>query len=309
MPDQEDSGEDLPRLDGTVVVITGAGSGIGAATARRLHRLGAEVVPVGRSPGKIRAVARELDADPEIADFADLAAVRALADRLLARLERIDVLLNNAGGIWSKRRVTADNHELTLQVNHLAPFLLTGLLRDRLETSGARVIATSSGANRLGRVDLADLDPTRPSAPRSSPLWLFAPWSSAPRSYRALPVYAASKLANVLVTRELARQALGTGLTATCFDPGFVRSGFGGDTPLGGPLGRVLYLAARTPEQGADTAAWLAAAPARQWRSGAYYADRREARANPQAGDDLFAREFWARSAELVGLDPAPAYR
>lgn len=280
--------EDLPDLTGRTVVVTGASAGIGAAAARRLHRLGATVVPVGRSATKTAAVAAEFGVTPELVDLADLSSVRRLADRLLSRLERIDVLLNNAGGTWTKREVTTDGHEMTFQVNHLAPFLLTGLLRERLEQSSARVVTTSSAGQWLGRVDLADLE-TR-------------------GRYSSIRVYSTTKLENVLFTRELARQSLGTGLTATCFHPGFVASEFGRDQgPVAGLALQAAHRFARTPEQGADTAVFLAAAPADQWRSGAYLADRHEARVNPQGVDDLLARQLWERSAALVGLDGARA--
>lgn len=154
----DDRQEDLPDLTGRTVVVTGASAGIGAAAARRLHRLGATVVRVGRSATKTAAVAAALGVTPELVDFADLSSVRRLGERLLSRLDHIDVLLNNAGGTWTKRRTTVDGHEMTFQVNHLAPFLLTGLLRERLEPSAARVVTTSSAGQWFGRVDLADLD-------------------------------------------------------------------------------------------------------------------------------------------------------
>lgn len=288
MPQTPAREEDLPDLTGRTVVVTGASSGIGAAMATRLHRLGATVVPVGRSPEKTAAVARGLGVEPETVDLADLATVRELAARLLGRLDRIDVLVNNAGVSPAQRRVTRDGHEMTFQVNHLGPFLLTGLLRERLQASGARVVTTSSNGNRAGRVDLGDLD--------------------AVRRYRSIQVYGTSKLENILFTRELARQAHGTGLTATTFHPGFVATDFGRDLPPAARVvGRLLQRVARTPEQGADTGVWLAAAPADQWRSGGYYANRREATPNPQARDELLGRQLWARSAELVGLPDTAA--
>jgi NAD(P)-dependent dehydrogenase (short-subunit alcohol dehydrogenase family) len=280
--------EDLPDLRGATVVVTGASAGIGAAAARRLHRLGATVVPVGRSEVKTRAVADELGVAPELVDFADLNSVRELARRLLDRCERIDVLANNAGGTWTRRQLTVDGHEMTFQVNHLAPFLLTGLLRERLTASAARVITTSSGAHRFGRLDLGDLDSRR--------------------QYGSQRAYGTSKLANIVFTRELARQSLGSPLSATSYHPGFVRSEFSRDSKLAGTMAEhAIYRFAKTPEQGADTLAWLATAPATEWRSGGYYAKRRESGVSRQATDDLLARQLWQRSAQLVGLDPEPA--
>lgn len=281
--------EDLPDLTGRTVVITGASAGIGLAAARRLHRLGATVVPVGRSPEKTAAVAAEFGVAPELVDFADFSSVRALAGRLLARCPRIDVLANNAGGQFGTRALTVDGHERTFQINHLGPFLLTGLLRERLQSANARVVTTSSGAARFGRIDLGALEPDR--------------------HYRGMQVYGTSKLANMLFTRELARQSLGTGLTATSFHPGWVRTELGRDSKLSDTFVETLaYLPSKTPEQGADTLVWLAAAPPEQWRSGGYYVKRREGTVKAQANDELLAREFWARSAELVGLDGAMAY-
>ena len=143
------------------IVITGASDGIGAAAARALAASGDRVVIVGRSPQKTEAIAAELGADHFIADFTRLADVRALAAELLRRYPRIDVLANNAGGIMGARELTADGHEKTLQVNHLAPFLLTTLLMDRLIESRASVINTSSAANRFGRLNLDDLGNAR----------------------------------------------------------------------------------------------------------------------------------------------------
>lgn len=281
--------EDLPGLTGRTVVVTGASAGIGAAAVRRLHALGATVVPVGRSPERTAAVAAELGVEGEVADFADLAAVRDLAARLLVRCPRIDVLAHNAGGRWSARRLTVDGHERTFQVDHLAPFLLTGLLRDRLAASAARVVTTSSDLSRYGRIDLADLD-------------------GAGRRYSPTRAYATAKLAALLVTRELARQAAGTGLTAAAFTPGLVATDLGrGAPPIEAATRRALRLVSRTAEHGADTLAWLAAAPPDRWRSGGWYRDRHEHRLPAAARDDRLARELWARSAELVGLDPTPA--
>ena len=285
-----DAPEDLAALTGRTVVVTGASAGIGAAAVRRLHRLGATVVPVGRSPEKTARIADEIGVAPELVDFADLSTVHALADRLLARCPRLDVLVNNAGLSAPTRQVTGDGHERTFQVNHLGPFLLTGLLRDRLEQSAARVVTTSSGASRFGSLDLGDLESAR--------------------SYRSMQAYGTSKLANIVFTRELARQALGSGLTATAFHPGWVHTELGRESPLAGTVvEKIAYLAAKTPEEGADTLVWLAAAAPDQWRSGGYYVKRREAAVKAQGSDELLARQFWARSAELVGLDGAPALR
>jgi len=268
-------------LTGRTVVVTGASAGIGAAAARSLYALGATVVPVGRSPEKTAAVAREVGAEPLVADFERLDDVRRLARDLLERHPVIDVLANNAGGVWPRREVTPDGHERTFQVNHLAPYLLTRLLADRLEAADGRVVTTSSAAHTTGRLDLDDLDTEH-------------------RRYRSFRVYGTTKLENVLFTRELARRA--AGLTATCLHPGVVASQFARDSPLTRlayrpPLSRFL----RTPEQGAATLVWLASAPD-GWTSGGYYADGRPGRLSRAAQDDRLAAALWDRSAELVGL-------
>jgi NAD(P)-dependent dehydrogenase (short-subunit alcohol dehydrogenase family) len=273
-----------------VVVVTGASDGIGAAAARLLARRGDSVVVVGRSPGKTRAIAAETGAEYHVADFAALDQVRDLAAALQARHPRIDALVNNAGLIAGARRtVTADGHELTFQVNHLAPFLLTMLLKDRLAAAQGRVITTSSsaGTSRSAAVVLDDLDMTGSY--------------SSPRAYRA------SKLANVLFTRELARRWGPLGLSAAAVHPGPVRSHFGRSGP---PAIRLianspLRWAWRSPERGADTLVWLSASvPGTDWQSGGYFADRKPATANPAADDPDLAAGLWDRSALMCGLQP-----
>lgn len=269
------------------VVITGASDGIGAAAARRLHADGHRVVVVGRSPEKTRAVADELGVQSHVADFARLDDVRALAADLAA-LGHIDVLANNAGGIFGERSVTVDGFEKTLQVNHLAPFLLTTLLLDMLLASGAIVVNTSSAAAKaFGRLDLADLGNEAAYTPRKA--------------------YGDSKLANVLHARELHARFAGRGLAAVAFHPGGVATNFAADSTsrmrwvCHTPLRRVLL----SSEKGADTLIWLAEGEAgTDWRSGEFYEKRKVVPTNPQAYDDTLARELWERSAEMVGVRP-----
>lgn len=272
-------------ISGKVVVITGASDGIGAAAARELHRRGAEVVPVGRSPEKTRAIAAELGVEPLVADFASLAEVRRLAADLLARCPRIDVLANNAGGTWPKRQLTVDGHELTFQANHLAMFLLTELLRERLvQSAPARVIVTSSSAHRAGRLaDLDDLDREK--------------------GYKVNRVYGTSKLLNILYTRQLATSFAGTGVTAYSFHPGSVATKFGRDQALvrfayQGPI-RVFF---KTPEQGADTLVYLATAPTEELANGGFYFKRKLWTMSADAKDEAAPARLWAMSEELVGL-------
>ncbi|GAA3749462.1 SDR family oxidoreductase [Plantactinospora mayteni] len=289
-------------MTGRTVVLTGASSGIGAAAALRLAGLGATVVPVGRSARRTAEVAARLGVEPIVADFGRLAEVRRLAETLLARCPRIDILANNAGALVSTRQVTGDGHELTFQANHLAPFLLTNLLLPRLRESArqapVRIVTTSSLGNRFGRLRLDDLEWERR---RYGGGWI---------------AYSTTKLMNVLFTRELARRTAAVDIDAVSFhpDPGRAGKRAGGTRPEATPTNfasgsRLAPLVARTPlrriqltgEQGAMPLVWLAAAPEVAGSSGAYYDGfHRDARVNPQADDPRLATQLWERSAELL---------
>ncbi|MCW2655529.1 MAG: short-chain dehydrogenase/reductase [Mycobacterium sp.] len=273
-------------MAGRTIVITGASDGIGAAAATRLSRSGENVIVVGRSENKTMAVAAQLGADHFVADFADLSQVRALAKHLLDAHARIDVLANNAGGFMGRREVTVDGHEKTFQVNHLAPFLLTTMLLDRLVESGATVLNTSSVGNKLfGRVDIDDLD--------------------AEHGYRARNAYGDAKLENILFTAELHRRYHRAGISTAAFHPGNVASNFGSEaqdwwiraayrTPIS-------QLALVGPQRGSDELVWLASArPGVDWVSGEYYVNHKVARANRRAYDRVLARELWDKSLEMV---------
>ena len=276
----------VPQTSGPETIITtGASDGIGAAAARALSASGHNVVIVGRSPEKTAKVADALGADRFVADFARLSEVRRLAEQLLERYPRIDVLANNAGGIFGERTVTEDGHELTLQVNHLAPFLLTNLLMDRLVGSRARVINTSSVANLSGRLDIDDLDLTR--------------------QFTAGRAYGNAKLDNILFTKELARRFGDQGVTTASFHPGVVASNFASEStsPLRWVYRGVLSRALISSEKGADTLVWLATTtPGRDWVSGEYYIKRKPGRTNRQADDPQLASALWERSAVMVAL-------
>ncbi|CAN5437317.1 SDR family oxidoreductase [soil metagenome] len=267
------------------IVITGASDGIGAAAARELARNSDRVVVVGRSAAKTRAVAAELGAEAFLADFARLDDVRELADRLLEAYPRIDVLANNAGGIMGARADTVDGHETTFQVNHLAPFLLTTLLLDRLIESNARVITTSSVANSaFGHLEINDLD--------------------AHGKYSPNKAYGDSKLANILFTKELHTRYAARGIAAASFHPGGVATNFAADStsPMRIVYTTVLRRVLISPEKGADTLVWLASTePGADWMSGEYYVKRKVAKANTQAYDADLSRELWDRSAAMVG--------
>jgi len=276
-------------MNGKVCVVTGATSGIGKAAATGLARMGARVVLVGRDRGRAEATAAQIGsagALPPIVDIADLASmdqVRALAERLAA-LDRIDVLINNAGLVLGERRGTPDGFEHVFAVNHLAPFLLTNLLLPRLTASApARVITVTSDAHSAARLDLDD--------PNLEHGW---------DSWRS---YANSKLANILFTRELARRLHGTGVTANCAHPGVVRTGFGREARpllrLGVTLARPFLL---SPERGADTIVYLASSPDVADETGGYYVRRQHREPSAAARDDAAARKLWQISEELTGL-------
>ncbi|OBF50347.1 short-chain dehydrogenase [Mycobacterium sp. 852002-53434_SCH5985345] len=267
------------------IVITGASDGIGAAAARRLHRSGANVVVVGRTQSKIAVIAAELNAAYFAADFADLCQVRALADKIRSECPRIDVLGNNAGGVFSKLRNTADGHEITLQVNYLAPFLLTTMLLDVLVASHAVIVNTSSSSQRLLRhVTLDDFETTARRTPSTA--------------------YALAKLANILFTKELHRRYHADGLSAAVVHPGFVNTNIGHSsgsrfltTMQRTPVSRLI----KTPDRGADQLVWLASStPGVDWASGEYYARGKVARANRAADDPVLARELWDRALAKV---------
>jgi NAD(P)-dependent dehydrogenase (short-subunit alcohol dehydrogenase family) len=277
-------------MQGQVCVVTGATSGIGKAAAAALARQGAEIIVVGRDPGRAEATAAAIQADGapppkvEIADLARLDQVRALAGRLNQTLDRIDVLINNAGLVLNERQVTPDGYEHVFAVNHLAPFLLTNLLRPKLTASApGRVITVSSDAHTAARLDLDDPN-------------LEHGWSS----WRS---YSNSKLANILFTRELARRLDGTGVTANCLHPGVVRTGFGRDAR---PLMRVGITIAKpfmlSPERGADTIVYLASSPDVAAKTGGYYVKRQLREPSAAARDDGLARRLWEISERLTGL-------
>lgn len=271
---------------GRVVVITGASDGIGAAAARALRAHGDQVVVVGRSPEKTEAVAEELGAEHHVVDLASLSQVRGLGEELRRHHPRIDVLAANAGLIAGDRRQeTEDGHEVTFQVNHLAQFLLTMLLREPLVAARGRVIVTSSLAGVRARIDLDDLDSRK--------------------RYSSSGSYATSKLENMLFARELARRWGHEGVTAASFHPGVVRTRWGHD---GGLMVRLfvrspLHTLLRSPERGAETLVWLATTdPSTTWGSGGYFADSRPARASRLVEDADLRRGLWERSLEMLGL-------
>ena len=275
-------------MGGRLVVITGATSGIGEQAALQLAERGATVVPVGRDAKRLARVAERLrelgsEAEPVQADLAAQEEVRRLADTLLAHHDRIDVLVNNAGVVSSTRRLSPDGREMTMAINHLAPFLLTNLLLDRLRASApARVVTTASDAHSSGLLDLEDLDQERK-------------WSI----FRA---YGTTKLANILFTRELAKRLEHSGVTANCLHPGVIRTRLG----RGGIAGVVWKIAGpfmASPKRGGARIVHIAADPIGAEVTGRYFSGDKPRTVHGQAADDALAEGLWERSAALVGLD------
>jgi NAD(P)-dependent dehydrogenase (short-subunit alcohol dehydrogenase family) len=270
----------------TLVLLTGATRGIGRAAAVELARQGVEVALVGRDPGRVSAVAAAARSasggapvHEHVADLTLMSEVRALAAQARERYPSIDVLANNAGAVFASRKVTAEGLERTFALNHLAPFLLTNLLHDRL--GGGRVVTTSSDAHRYGLLDLGDLQSAK--------------------SYSAMAVYGTSKLCNILFTRELATRH--PELCATCFHPGVVRTGFAKNE---NSILRIATTVAapflRSPRHGARSLLWLATSAETADLTGAYVVDETVVQPSLQAQDDALAEDLWERSAELAGL-------
>jgi NAD(P)-dependent dehydrogenase (short-subunit alcohol dehydrogenase family) len=221
------------------------------------------------------------------ADFSNLDQVRRLAQQIDAEIPRLDVLINNAGCSFFRRTATADGHEATFAVNHLAPFLLTNLLLDKLKASApARIVTVASAAHRYAHLDFDDL--------------------MSQRRYRVMQVYGCSKLANILFTRELAKRLAGTNVTANALHPGVVRTHIGQSNAFARAVGQLIMLAIAIPAtEGAKTSIYLATAPEVEGQSGGYYKECHLAAPKPQALDDASAARLWEVSEQLVGLGAA----
>lgn len=283
----------MGAMDGRVAVVTGANSGIGLCTAVGLARLGATVVLACRNADKAAKAADEVRRRAGVdevhlvaLDLADLASVRACAEELLGRFGHLDVLVNNAGGIWSSRQTTAQGFEQTFGVNHLGPFYLTRLLAERLVHSApSRVVNVTSVGHHFA-----------PAGMRFGDL-------QSERGYVALEVYGRSKLANILFTRELWRRLAGRGVTANAAHPGPVRSGFGMDGDLGGISGwgnRIIRNFEIPPEAGARTSIFLASAPELRGRGGGYWVRCRPGHMSRRARSDAEASRLWQVSEGLL---------
>jgi NAD(P)-dependent dehydrogenase (short-subunit alcohol dehydrogenase family) len=282
-------------MTGKNVLITGGTGGIGRAAAIALASMGARVGITGRDRARAEhaavAIARESgnpSVDVFVADMSSQAEVRRLADEVLAAYPRLDVLLNNVGGFWANRHVTPDGLEHTFALNHLAPFLLTNLLLERLIASApARVVTVSSGAHSMGRIDFDDL--------------------MGDGTYSGQRAYNQSKLANVMFTYEMARRLQESGVTATVLHPGMTSTGFGAEDTARGwrPLIAVMRPFMKKPRQGAETPVYLASSPEAEGLTGQYFADRQAKQSSDLSYDAEAAARLWRVSADLVGLSNA----
>src|SRR5580692_818181 len=272
------------------VLVTGATRGIGLAAAQALARRGAKLAIVARDDARGAAAVASIEGecgsavDLLHADLLSQASIRALADQVLERYPRIDVLINNAGAVFVQRELTSDGIERTWALNHLAPFLLTTLLLDRLKASApSRIITTSSDAHKGKLIPFDDLN--------------------AEQSYRGrgFTRYGETKLANIMFTRELARRLEGTGVTTYTFHPGVVATGFNRNNgALMNIAMTIIAPFARSPRKAAQTLVWLADSPDVTRQTGGYYEDRALAVSSRQAQDPALAKKLWEISEEQV---------
>jgi len=278
-------------MKGKTVVITGGTSGIGEVAALELAQMGARIVLVGRDkPRAQTTLARLRERGPGLAhtvhyaDLTRLAEMKRVAAQIAGAEPRIDVLINNAGAMFAARRVTEDGLERTFALNHMAYFVVTAGLRERLTASaGARIVNTASDAHRGAMLDFDNLQ--------------------SEKGFGAMQAYGRSKLCNILFTRELARRLHGTGVTANCLHPGFDATRFGDQS--GGLISHMVWLAkyfAIPPTEGAKTVVYLASSPEADGVSGKYFYKCRATTPSPAAEDDQAASALWERSVELAGV-------
>jgi NAD(P)-dependent dehydrogenase (short-subunit alcohol dehydrogenase family) len=276
-------------MDGKVILVTGATNGIGLVTARELARLGGQVTIVGRNADKCAKTAEQIQSQTEkiiqtiVADLSTLAGIRYAASEFRQNHQKLHVLINNAGGMFTKYRLTPDGFEHTFALNHLNYFLLTSLLLDLLKASApARIINISSNAHEHARIDFDNLQ--------------------GEKHYRGLEAYGQSKLANLLFTNELARRLEGSGVTANAVHPGVVATGFARNNGMIYNVGTWIagQLFMRKPDRGAQTSIYLASSPEVEGVSGKYFVDCREHKSAPQSHDSAVGKKLWQVSEELI---------
>ncbi len=280
-----------PSQEGRTAIVTGANAGIGLWTALGLAKAGAHVVMICRDPHRgedarnLVAGASGRKPDLVIADFASLKTVRDAAAKILDRFPRVHILVNNAGLFSPRYELSADGYEMTIAVNHLAPFLLTNTLLPALERAGepgrrARIVTVASEAARRASIDLGDL--------------------MLSRRYSMMAAYAQSKLANILFTKELARRLPPRPISANCLHPGVVATNIGNKGGVFGAAWSVLKPVFLSPERGARNSLYVATSPSIEGVSGAYFVKERPAAPNPIAEDPAIASRLWAESQKLV---------
>jgi retinol dehydrogenase-14 len=285
-------------MQGKTILITGATSGIGLEASVELARRGARMFLVGRDPGRTEAAVAQVkarsgsgDVSSFLCDFSSQASIRALAGEVLGKLDRLDVLVNNAGGVNKKRQLTVDGIEKTFAVNHLGYFLLTNLLLDLIKRSApARVVTVASSGHRRGTLDFDDLSFER-------------------GGYWLMQAYRRSKLANVLFAAELARRLAGTGVTSNSLHPGSVATNIWSGAPIWAkPLIQILYRPSFiSAEAGGSFIVQLAADPEFEGVTGKYFAEGKPVTPAPLAQDEVLAKRLWDVSAAMTGLAPASA--
>jgi NAD(P)-dependent dehydrogenase (short-subunit alcohol dehydrogenase family) len=291
------------NMKGKVVVITGATSGIGQATAEKLAGMGARIVQVARDRergeaalNRLRKCASGAAHTIHYAELSRLNEMKRVASEIARAEPHIDVLINNAGGMFGTRQVTEDGLELTFALNHMAYFVLTHGLRERLVASApARVVSTASDAHEAGTLDFGDLQSVKAYR------WNLLEWAR--YGGPGFMVYGRSKLCNILFTREVARRLAGTGVTANCLHPGFVATRFGDQT--GGLISFSISIAkhfALSPLEGAETLVYLASSAEVASVTGEYFHKCRSVVGSEQAQDDDVARRLWQESARLARL-------
>ncbi len=277
-------------MKGKIILVTGGTNGIGLAAARELSRLGGAVTIISRNPEKCARVASEISSatsnpvDFIPADLSTLAGIRAAAAEFRTRHDRLHVLLNNAGAMFSRRYVTVDGYEKTFALNHLNYFLLTDLLLDLIKASApARIVNVSSGAHYGSSINFDDLQ--------------------AQKHYKFMEAYGQSKLANVLFTYELARRLQGTDVTVNALHPGLIATGFARNNGfIYNSAMAVIGLFIRKPAQGAQTSIYLASSPEVEGVTGKFFIDCKPVESDPLSYDETLAKKLWQVSLDLTGV-------